>query len=716
LLEFVDHLAEWVAGVPMLLVGTARPELLDRRAGWGGGKRNANILSIGALSEEETARLLASLLDQLLLPADVQTQVLRRAEGNPLYAEEYVRMLQDRGFLVQGPSGWQLAEDDELPLPETVQGMIAARLDALAPAEKELIQDASVVGKVFWSAALAAIGGVERAAVEQPLHALERKEFVRRVRRSAVAGEMQYAFLHLLVRDVAYSQIPRARRVEKHRAAAEWIESLAPDRNEDRAEMLAHHYGEALALAVAAGVDTEPLRRRARTALAEASERAAALNAWAAAEELAEAALELTSKDDALRPHLQLRIARAKAFTGEPDADLVAAARDGFLEHGAVERAGESEALLSWVSWWRGDGEAASLHATRALELVRDLPLSIPKLRAYAQAARRATIAGETETAIDLGRKTFALADALGHDELASHALNTLGMARMRAGEIEGLADLERSVELADRSNAPDEIARSRNNLANQYWSVGRLDDATAQWAAAREAALRYGSTTGLLWSDEETIEDRAARGEFAEVVERADQLIAKTDDQDQVNNAARLYRARAYAAVGRVADGLAESERVLVGAREIADPQHLAPALAFRAFALFAGGRTAEANAVVDELLGDSRLMLVIHQAPDLPLLLAEHGRGTDYTAAVEHLPRLGLWPEAAAAAAAGEFARAADLYGAIGARFHEAWARLLAAEHGEHAQLESARAFFARQGATPYLRRCEALLPASA
>ena len=391
LLEFVDHLAEWVAGVPMLLVATARPELLDRRAGWGGGKRNATMLSIGALSAEETARLLASLLDQLLLPADVQAQVLRHAEGNPLYAEEYVRMLEDRGLLVHGPSGWQLAEDDELPLPETVQGMIAARLDALAPAEKELIQDASVVGKVFWSGALAAIGGVPRAAVEQPLHALERKEFVRRVRRSAVAGELQYAFLHLLVRDVAYGQIPRARRVEKHQSAAAWIESLAPDRNEDHAEMLAYHYREALALAEAAGVDAEPLRGPARRALADASERAASLNAWAAAEELAGAALELTSRDDPLRPHLQLRIARAKTFRGQPDADLVAAARDGFLEHGAFERAGESEALLSWVSWWRGDGEASSLHSARALELVRDLPLSVPKLRAYAQAARQAT-------------------------------------------------------------------------------------------------------------------------------------------------------------------------------------------------------------------------------------------------------------------------------------------------------------------------------------
>src|SRR5207302_5081351 len=123
--------------------------------------------------------------------------VLRRAEGNPLYAEEYVRMLQDRGFLVHSPSGWQLVHTEEIPLPETVQGMIAARLDALAPSEKELVQDAAVIGKVFWPAALSALApGVSSDTFGSALHALERKEFVRRDRRSAVAGETQYAFLH----------------------------------------------------------------------------------------------------------------------------------------------------------------------------------------------------------------------------------------------------------------------------------------------------------------------------------------------------------------------------------------------------------------------------------------------------------------------------------------------------------------------------------------
>jgi class 3 adenylate cyclase len=199
LLDFVDHLADWATTVPLLIVGTARPELLDRRAGWGGGKRNAFTLSIGALTDEETAVLLQRLLDRAVLDADAQQAVLQRAEGNPLYAEEYARMLEEH-------------EGGELALPETVQGLIAARIDGLAPEEKTLLQEASVIGKVFWPGALP-------GADERILHSLERKEFVRRDRRSSIAGETQYAFLHALVRDVTYGQIPRAERAEKHRRA-----------------------------------------------------------------------------------------------------------------------------------------------------------------------------------------------------------------------------------------------------------------------------------------------------------------------------------------------------------------------------------------------------------------------------------------------------------------------------------------------------------------
>jgi class 3 adenylate cyclase/tetratricopeptide (TPR) repeat protein len=708
LLDFVDSLAEWVRDVPMLVVGTARPELLERRPGWGGGKRNAFTLFIDALSREETAQLLGSLLDQTLLPADVQSTVLEQAEGNPLYAEEYVRMLQDRGFLVRGSGGWELTRSDELPLPETVQGMIAARLDALAPPEKELIQDAAVIGKVFWPSVL--------GATDEALHGLERKEFVRRERRSSIAGETQYAFLHALVRDVAYGQIPRARRMEKHRAVAEWIESLPPDRSEDRAEMLAHHYREALSLAEAAGLDTTALREPARAALAEASERAAALYAWPTAEELAGEALELTGEEDPLRPHLLLCIGRARASRGAPDLDLLETARDAFLAQGDRERAGETEALLSWSAWWLGDGERSKRHAAQAVEYVCDLPLSTSKVRCFAQAARRAAIAGEGELAVDVARQTLEMAEELGDDELTSSALNTLGMARVRLGEPEGLADLERSVELAKRSNTPDEIVKSHNNLANQYWALGRLDDAAAHWLASHEAALRYGARAGVLWSTCELAAERDARGELATAIELAEQVLAQASEHDQIRNAARSIRARVLAVIGRLDEALAESEETVARAREVEDAQHLGPVLSDRATILYAAGRDDEADALLDELLPQKRILRLSHMMPGLALLLAERGRGADFAAAMAGIPSLGDWHEASLAAAGGDFARAAEIYGAMGARFHEAWATLLAVEHGAPLELGATHAYFEREGAVGFARRCAALHSASA
>ena len=151
LLDFIDGLVDWVDGVPLLVVCTARPELLERRPGWGGGKRNATTVSLAPLGDEETARLVLALLGQPLLEADVQRQLVERAAGNPLYAEEFVRMLEAGGSI-------------DGRLPETVQGIVTARIDLLPAEEKELLQQAAVLGKVFWSDALATVAGPRAVA------------------------------------------------------------------------------------------------------------------------------------------------------------------------------------------------------------------------------------------------------------------------------------------------------------------------------------------------------------------------------------------------------------------------------------------------------------------------------------------------------------------------------------------------------------------------
>ena len=188
-----------------------------------------------------------------VIPAELQQPILERAEGNPLYAEEFVRLLKDRDLLVRRGSSWELREGAEVPFPESVQALIAARLDTLEPDPKSLLADAAVIGKVFWAGAVAAMGERDPESVTSTLRELSRKELVRPLRHSSMAGEAEYAFWHVLARDVAYNQLPRASRATRHVAAARWIESKAPERVEDLADVLAYHYSTALDLARAAG-------------------------------------------------------------------------------------------------------------------------------------------------------------------------------------------------------------------------------------------------------------------------------------------------------------------------------------------------------------------------------------------------------------------------------------------------------------------------------
>ena len=419
MLEFVDQLVERASGVPLLVLGTARPELLQRRSDWGGGKPNAITVSLPPLSDEETAHLVRALLERPLVDAQTQDALLARAGGNPLYAEQYARILLERG--------------DVLELPEAVQGIIAARLDALSEGEKRLIQDAAVVGKVFWLGAVEAIDGITRWQAEELLRALERKEFVQRSRSSSVASESEYGFRHVLIRDVAYGQIPRAARSGRHQRAAAWIESLG--RPEDHAEMLAHHYLEALELAEASGLDTGALGASARHALRDAGDRAAALYALDAAERFYDAALRLWPEDDPERAQLLFsRAAPVRSLDGADPARLTEA-RDALLAAGDIARATEAEMLISISHWMSGRRDLATTHADRAAALLADAPPSRSSAWVLTRLATRADIGGDNESAIELASRARALAERLGWDEGLSDALGELGLVRVEMGD-----------------------------------------------------------------------------------------------------------------------------------------------------------------------------------------------------------------------------------------------------------------------------------------
>jgi tetratricopeptide (TPR) repeat protein len=280
LLDFVDELAGRVNDVPLLVLATARLELLTRRPGWGGGKAGALTMSLPPLSDDETARLVAALLEQPLSGADAKEELLARVAGNPFYAEQFCRMLLDGGDITE--------------LPETVHAIIDARIDRLAPEQKRLLRDAAVIGKVFWAGALEAIGRVSGQRADEWLYGLERSEFIHRARRPSIAGDREYAFRHDLLRDVAYGGITRAARAETHRLTAEWIESLG--HAEDHAELLAHHYVASLEYAHAAGEDVTGLLEPAMAALQRAGLRAIRLSANDHAAEYLSRAIELVKQ------------------------------------------------------------------------------------------------------------------------------------------------------------------------------------------------------------------------------------------------------------------------------------------------------------------------------------------------------------------------------------------------------------------------------------
>ena len=473
MLAFVEHVAEWSEAVPMLLVGTARPELHERQPAWGGGKRNATTINLSPLTDRETAELVSNLLEQGILPWGVQSLVLERSGGNPLYAEEFVRLLRDRKVVVNDGRTLGLADRAEIPLPESVQGLIAARLDTLSPERKTLIQDAAVVGKVFWAGALAAMSGRDPNEVTEALHELSRRELVRPVRSSSMEGEAEYAFLHILVRDVAYAQIPRAERAERHRRAATWIESVSGERVEDHAEILAHHYTQALDLATAAGQadQARELEAPARRFLILSGDRALGLEV-AKAEANYRRALDLVAEGHPERDAILYRWGDALSQSGRhaEAARSLEEAIAGFRSRGQRSEVARALITLGRVRRAMADPIQQS-HIQEAVALLEEEPPGPDLVRAYAEMSGAEAILGDYVQAIAFAERAMSLASRLGLPE-PPRALGIRGYARLSLGDPEGLTDQRAALRIALQRGLGMEAARLYNNLALGLWPI----------------------------------------------------------------------------------------------------------------------------------------------------------------------------------------------------------------------------------------------------
>ncbi len=264
LLRFVEGLAEAAPPVPLLVLVTARPELVTDSTGWAVGLRNASLVDLPPLSDQETRSLLRQLLGEVALPAETEQAILERAEGNPLFTAEFVRMLRDRDLVEPVTSG-RTRPFVDVPLPETIYGVIVSRFDLVEGHTRGALLDAAVVGRVFWTGTVAALTGRSTDDVTADLRRLARLGVVRQLLRSTMAGETEWCFQHALMRDAAYNVPKRSTRARKHLQAADWLSERMPAGVDEFSEALAYHAGTALQLAITTG--DEELARESRTRL-----------------------------------------------------------------------------------------------------------------------------------------------------------------------------------------------------------------------------------------------------------------------------------------------------------------------------------------------------------------------------------------------------------------------------------------------------------------
>jgi class 3 adenylate cyclase/tetratricopeptide (TPR) repeat protein len=598
MLEFLEDLVERSVDLPLLVVATARPELLERHPGWGERAPNATRIPLGSLTDLDTARLVAALVGRSALPAAVQALLLERAGGNPLYAEEFARLLTDRGLVVDG----RLAEVPEIPVPETVQALIAARLDALPAEVKRLVQDAAVVGRVFWPGAVAAMDGAGHEVVRAGLRELEGKQLVHRAATSSVQDQDEYVFWHALVRDVAYAQIPRAGRARKHRAVAEWVEAVTGERVGDLAEVVAHHYGQALAYATAARepqAELDRLVEPTRRFLVLAGDRTINLD-LDRARAYYRRAVELGQPKDPERPHLLVRTGRV-AFQSGDYPEAVAAYEEAIADlrrRGDLHGLGATLGRLATVRWNQGDTRGANLALTEAIGLLEREPPGPDLCSAYIRMAGDRVIAGHAGEALDWADKALALADELGRlPRLRPRALDARGTARCDLGDFGGIDDLRSGLALGLELGSGYDTAVIYNNLAEPVWLVEGPVAALALCGEGVDFAERRGLSEAAMWLRASTLGPLLDLGRWEEAVALADEAIAwdLAHGGDYLAVGCRRHITLVLYWQGDLTAARDLATRVLPRAREIDDLQQLVPALVNAALVEEAtGGRAA--------------------------------------------------------------------------------------------------------------------------
>jgi class 3 adenylate cyclase/tetratricopeptide (TPR) repeat protein len=457
LLDLIEYLVTWVRDAPLLVICPSRPELLDARPAWGAGRMESARIQLEPLTEAESGQLLGALLTVEDLPAALRERVLARAEGNPLFVEEVVRMLIDEGIVERHEGRWRAREEAALVrVPDSVEALIRARLDTLPSTERAVLQAAAVVGRVFQRSAVVALAP---APGNGPIEAhLENAVLRDLITEERTPDERTFRFRHVLIRDVAYTTLPKARRAELHRSVAAWLRAWAGERIDEFIEIEAYHLEQ-----------TSLLRR-------EIDGRADPTDSRRAAEALAASAHKALARDDA-------RATRAFSERGLA------------LDPGPGETRLELEWLrlesLRQLGEWRRAGELGARLEQEAAALGR---IDIQGRAIFAKAGDIwiSLESADAATALSELQRARELLTAAGDNWYLTFALEFLGYGGWWHGDLEGAEEKWIEMrEVAASTGLPSREAEALVLLARVAGQLGDVDSWRQLLSEAREVAER---------------------------------------------------------------------------------------------------------------------------------------------------------------------------------------------------------------------------------
>jgi class 3 adenylate cyclase/tetratricopeptide (TPR) repeat protein len=523
LLDLLRFIVDGSTPAPLLMIGTARPELAERGPSILVEGEHRHVVELYPLTGSESESLLSELTAEHALPTETLEALMRNAEGNPLFLEETVRMLEELSEEETPPS--------ELPIPTTLQGLLGARLDRLPAAERAVAQQASVVGTVFWSGAVASLDGFDEDEVGEALRGLERRDVIHSQSPSIIAGEQEYAFKHVLIHDVAYARLPKGRRVRLHSRFATWVEELPTGRDE-LLEIVAYHLEQACRAAAEIAHSPEPAPvLRAATALAQAAEKAERREGFREADVYYARALDVLGDMDG-EPLVELQLKRAR---------ILAALGEHATAHEQLEAVAEKAAALGRldlrcaaliatanIDTKQGRAADSRRNLTEAVAITTDLGDATLQVRAlYEFGWLAAWFEGASEAGAAQLREALAIAEDIDDRTLRIEGHMRIGSLCFNVADLAGAEQAwEQSAELASELGSFRDEARSLTLLSLVRYYRGQLDEAERLALRALEWLERTGDTYLQLQNLRELARYALARGDLGLAEERLRQAM----------------------------------------------------------------------------------------------------------------------------------------------------------------------------------------------